>query len=672
MHSNGVKCIGYVSRGIGRIPHLRQFLEADVVRVGRQRCSGVTHIAGWGAKPTAESARALAKRCGLPYIGLEDGFLRSLGLGVAGARPHSLIVDFSGIYYDARRSSDLEALIHKAPFSQEELKRADHCMALLRHYRLSKYNHAPDCSPPLPPAHRRILVVDQTAGDASISCGLAGAEHFTQMLDAAVEENPHAEIVVKLHPDVVAGRKSGHLLDAAQRYNCTLITKDCSPWALLDQVDAVYVVTSQLGFEALLAGKEVHCFGMPFYAGWGLTHDRMASPRRGIPRTLAQVFAAAYLRYCRYINPYTGSRCELEETIRLLADQRRAMEEGAGTWWALGFSRWKRRFLPRFFGPAAELRFIRQLPNTAHKTPRGVVVWSSRVTEPLTAACQSRGLPLWRMEDGFIRSVGLGVDLVAPLSLVLDSRGIYYDARRASDLEVLLNAGAFPDDLLQRAARLRERLVELNLSKYNVGISERITLPAGRRVILVPGQVESDASIACGSPHIKKNRELLAAVREHHPDAWVIYKPHPDVIGGGRYGALDTKPGEKLFDQEIHDISMPALLAQVDEVHTMSSLTGFEALLRGVRVETYGLPFYAGWGLTHDHLTTGRRKRHVSLDELVAATLILYPRYADPTTGEAINPETAIDILCRQRATANKPRVRTHLYRLWRNRFAKR
>ena len=664
--------LGYFSAGIGRIPHLETLIGAPVQRLRAGRRADVTHVAGWGVKPTARRARDFAAREGLPYISLEDGFLRSLGLGVAGAPPHSLIVDHGGIYYDATRPSDLEQFIQEAPFTADELERAEACMAELRYQRLSKYNHAPDRPPAgLEEGSRQVLVVDQTAGDASIACGQADAQAFEQMLDAALAAHPADQILVKVHPDVVAGRKRGHLLEMARARGCGVVSEDCHPWALLDAVDEVYVVTSQLGFEALLAGKAVHCFGLPFYAGWGLTRDRQHCSRRGQDRSLAQLFAAAYLRYCRYVNPYTGARCELEDTIALLADQRRVLEAGRGEWLAVGFSRWKRRFLPGFLGPAARVHTARRLPTGEGGAPVPVLAWASRVSERLERACERQGRTLWRMEDGFVRSVGLGVDLVAPLSLVLDSRGIYYDATRPSDLEVLLNTAAFPPSLLRRAARVRERLVALNLSKYNVGVDECLAVPPGRRVVLVPGQVESDASIACGSPAIRTNRALLAAVREARPDAWVVYKPHPDVLEGARVGELDAAAADGLFDQQVTDIAMPSLLEQVDEVHTMSSLTGFEALLRGVPVATYGLPFYAGWGLTEDRLQCERRQRRLQLDELVAATLILYPSYVDPASGDPVNVETAIDILQQQRAHPRPLTWKTRLWRWWRNRFEK-
>jgi len=87
-----------------------------------------------------------------------------------------------------------------------------------------------------------------------------------------------------------------------------------------------------------------------------------------------------------------------------------------------------------------------------------------------------------------------------------------------------------------------------------------------------------------------------------------------------------------------------ALLSEIDELHTLTSLTGFEALLRGVPVTVYGHPFYAGWGLTRD-IEPLKRGRLLSIEELAAAALILYPRYLDPLTRRPCDPETVIDRL---------------------------
>ncbi|WP_027967635.1 capsular polysaccharide biosynthesis protein [Halomonas halocynthiae] len=632
-------------------------------------------ILGWGRKPTSRKARQQAKRRDLPYIALEDGFLRSWGLGVSGYQPHSLVVDTVGIYYDATRPSELEQVISSATFSTQELERAKNCMALLRHYRLSKYNHAPER--PLPHSPRpQVLVVDQTAGDASIKYGLADAERFQQMLDAALEQHPDADILVKIHPDVVSGHKQGHLLKAARMHpRCQLIAEDISPWSLFDAVDSVHVVTSQLGFEALLAGCQVVCHGMPFYAGWGLTQDHVSCSRRGVTRRLDEVFAATYLRYCRYANPYTGRASSLEATIDLISDQKRRYTQLAGNWLGVGFSRWKRRFVGDFLGELAHLRHQAQ-PAQALPTPsEKLLVWSSQQDTVKHLPAAARDTPVWRMEDGFIRSVGLGVDLVKPLSLVVDSCGIHYDPEHPSDLEQLLANHDFPPHLLERAKRLRERLVESGLSKYNINSAghSRPRRRNDQRTLLVIGQVETDASVRHGSPWFTTNSELLSQARAAAPDAWLIYKPHPDVVSGARLGSLETD-SEALYDECITDVSITDLLLEADELHTLCSLAGFEALLRGCHVVTYGTPFYAGWGLTEERgPCCPRRQRKLSLDELVAGCLILYPLYVDPYSHQVVNAETVTEMVIHSMMQSNTQHTLRHLphslYRWYRNTF---
>lgn len=664
--------IGYFSNGIARLPFLAEVLGQPCVKLS---CFSAVPdaVLGWGLKPTADKARAYASKKNIPYIRLEDAFIRSLGLGVDGSLPHGLVVDYSGIYYDARTASDLETLILNSAPHCDLAPRASRCMALLREHRLSKYNHAPDNSFADEPSVSRVLVVDQTAGDASVEYGLASAETFITMLDAAMADNPDADVWVKVHPDVISGKKQGYLLQAAQDRSCHIIAEDVNPWAVLDVVDKVYTVTSQLGFEALLAGKKVSCFGVPFYAGWGLTDDRQQLERRNQPRTLEQVFHAAYIDYCRYFNPYTGERCQLEDTIHLLALQKRHQERLRGHWWLGGLSAWKRRFIPHFLGHAAQVEFLPtpQAALDACKSGDNLLIWSSRVTEAMAQAAQAKGVQLWRMEDGFIRSVGLGADLVKPLSLVLDQQGIYYDARQPSELEQWLNTGAFQPALLARAERLQQRLVAMGISKYNVGSRGLdCPFPTDKTLILVPGQVETDASILTGSPKIKTNAQLLSAVRTEYPDAWIIYKPHPDVLSGGRYGELSTD-AEGLYDQLVTDLPIIDLLERVDAVHTMSSLAGFEALLRGTQVVCWGQPFYAGWGLTADKLPLARRQRTLTLTELIAGALITYPTYIDPDSGDICDVETAVTLLQRQRESGviPGPSIKTRLWRLYRTIF---
>lgn len=607
-------------------------------------------VLGWGHKPTADKARRYAAKHGLPYIALEDGFLRSLGLGCEGADPLSLVVDKTGIYYDATCPSDLESLLESTGWETPELmESAARALKEIKCHCLSKYNHAPLARPDLlrDGAKPRVLVIDQTFGDSSVSLGLADTNSFTRMLEEARTSFPQGRIFVKTHPDVLAGKKKGYLTEAARLCGAELIAEDVAPLSLLSQADAVFCVTSQMGFEALMLGKPVYCFGMPFYAGWGLTHDALTCPRRTRRRSLLEVFAAAYMLYARYVDPVKGERCDIHNVIRRLALQREKNELNRGVHACFGFAvLWKhphaeaylqgtdsrRHFFEYFHGEQRAVRW-------AKRHGGDVVAWSSKCIDGrLEAMCREAGVPLVRMEDGFIRSVGLGSNFQWPYSLVLDRHGIYYDPNQPSDLEVLLNGiqeRADHDELCQRARSLREFIVSKGLTKYNVGGAgpSRDRWPADRRIILVPGQVEDDASVRRGGCGIGSNLELLREVRRHEPEAFIIYKPHPDVEVRNRKGRIPDEMPLMVADEVVRDVRMDALLAMVDEVHTLTSLTGFEGLLRGLRVCTYGGPFYAGWGLTDDRAKEraflDRREARLSLDELTAGVLLLYPTYYD-------------------------------------------
>lgn len=274
--------------------------------------------------------------------------------------------------------------------------------------------------------------------------------------------------------------------------------------------------------------------------------------------------------------------------------------------------------------------------------------------------------PIIRVEDGFLRSVGLGADLTRPISWVFDDVGIYFDATRPSRLENILNTTDFSNELISRAIELVKRIVSLGLSKYNLDSYDAEWslkgLANGQNVILVPGQVETDASIALGSFEIKSNLALTRLVRAHNPDAWIIYKPHPDVVAGVRQpGHGESKVG-RYCDEVIRQGNTIDLIELVDEVHTMTSLTGFEALLRGKSVYCYGLPFYAGWGLTRDISSCPRRTRHLSLHELVAGALIIYPRYCSLQGQGLISPEQALTELAAMKTITTRRQLRLANY----------
>ena len=122
---------------------------------------------------------------------------------------------------------------------------------------------------------------------------------------------------------------------------------------------------------------------------------------------------------------------------------------------------------------------------------------------------------------------------------------------------------------------------------------------------------------------------LVKAARADHPDAFLVYRNHPDVLAGNRPGRLDASALASV-DAVADGLDIIDCLNACRRVATLTSLTGFEALMRGRAVSVYGRPFYAGWGLTDDRLGFQRRTRRATVDHLILAALIHYPIYVTP------------------------------------------
>lgn len=624
--------VGIQSRRLLGLRHLSAFFpEWQIVPVSwaALRLPPLDAMAGWGHKRYGRMTQARALLHNLPYIALEDGFVRSFELGVRGAPPWSLVVDEQGIYYDATQPSQLEKLILQSTGGNESL------LEKMRSGRISKYNTGKMASAASLGLHSRYtLLVDQCAGDASLPLGFAGEVSFERML-ASVK----GPLVVKTHPDVISGKRKGYLAAMELPQGTVVVGEEVNPYCLFEQADSVHVATSLLGMEALIAGKPVITYGAPFYAGWGLTDDRMlpqsVAARRDASPSLLQLFSAAYVDYARYIDPISGQPSTLEKTIEAVLWQRQEDEKRPQSLHAFGFPAWKhphaRPFLARASGHVTYHQDAEVALAAAAITKEPLAVWAAKESPDIAPNASQRGVPLVRIEDGFVRSRGLGSDLIAASSLVCDTRGIYFDATQPSDLEELLNKGVQDAALLERARALRSKIVANAISKYNLKAEEALpVLPADKKVQLVIGQVEDDASIRRGGCDIITNDGLLQAVRAACPDDYILYKPHPDVLAGNRNAGQADKDPLRFADQMVGAVSLPSLLPKVDMLHCITSLSGFEWLLHGGRVATYGMPFYAGWGLTTDKgIPCARRTRQLSLDELVAAALILYPIYYD-------------------------------------------
>lgn len=632
---------------------IRRILALSGWRVGTGLPRSDDTIAVWGHSPHAWRGEALAARSGAALLRLEDAFIRSLNPGRSGEPPVGLLIDPQGVHFNPAIPSRLENLLAKAPLDDAALlSRAHEGMARMQALNLSKYNNHDIALPP--PAPGYVLVIDQTRQDASLTHGGMNGplsdSLFREMLVFAQEENPGRRVLIKTHPETRAGYRPGHYGPEHETGNVQLLRAPIAPHTLLDGAVAVYTVSSLMGFEAIMAGHKPRVFGHPFYAGWGLTQDENPVPRRSRQLSRAQLFAASMILYPTWYDPCRDRLCSFEEMLDHMEAQLRAWRQDRHGHVALGMRLWKRAGLQRFFGASRRMRFAEAPARAiaqASAEGRGLMVWAGKETPDLARAAQSAGLTLLRIEDGFLRSRGLGAALTPAMSLVADDLGIYYDPGRASRLERLISA-ELPPGGAARAEHLRSILLEHGLSKYNLssGSPDLDDLPPGRR-ILVPGQVEDDASIRLGAGAERSNLELLRRVRAENPDAVILYKPHPDVEAGLRQGTVAAEEAGHLADRVLAAADPARLIAACDEVWTITSLLGFEALLRGKPVTCLGAPFYAGWGLTRDlgPVPARRQRARPDITALIHAALIAYPRYHDPVSNLPCPPEVVAERL---------------------------
>lgn len=258
-----------------------------------------------------------------------------------------------------------------------------------------------------------------------------------------------------------------------------------------------------------------------------------------------------------------------------------------------------------------------------------ILVWGYKECKNVKKFAKKFNLSITRVEDGFLRSIGLGIDHTLPFSLCFDKTGLYYNSQEPSDFEKLANehSSTITQEQIRCAKIFRDEFIKNNISKYNLTNITNFKYPNKKqRRVLIIGQCENDLSIKYSSSKISTNLGLIEFVKGKEPNAELIYKQHPDEI----YKKVQILNIKSLVNIVIDkNISMNDLFASIDKVYTISSLLGFEALCRNIEVETLGMPFYAGWGLTKDSIKSDRRTAKLCIDELFALAYIIYPTYLD-------------------------------------------
>ncbi|WP_410199190.1 capsular polysaccharide export protein, LipB/KpsS family [Burkholderia cenocepacia] len=457
---------------------------------------------------------------------------------------------------------------------------------------------------------------------------------FRTMLDAIRSSSPDMELWLFRSADAGKGR----WLSAYTKLptGTRILDVSHSLHEVLQHAQAVFAVGASEGMGALLANVPTRIYGSPYYSGWGLTQDYIDMPERSARPPLWALFEVAFLNLTRYLDPFNHCLGTLETALDCIELQHQIatrfsdLNSVAG----LRFQWWKRAFAtPYLTAGGGSLRWVRR--NDDFRPGEQAAIWGGRSANGLPS-----GISHFRMEDGFIHSAGLGSDMSPPFSQVIDRRGIYFDASRPSDLTDILNHTTFDDAELLRAEKLKLSIIRSGITKYNLGRRKPAwQAPSDKQIILVIGQVADDASIRLGTGNINTSEALLDAVRARRPDAFIVYKPHPDVLSGNRTGLINASDSANVVDTDADVIS---LIEASNELHTLSSLAGFDALIRGKAVFTYGLPFYAGWGLTYDALTQPWRTRRLSLDMLIAGVFFRYAVYWDWDLDLFTTPESIV------------------------------
>lgn len=588
------------------ISGIEQFLNAPLKKYNKRE-KEVHSIICWGFKKTSQKAEKIATKYGHKLVRLEDGFITQIpGVDFKA----SICMDQDGMHYSA--DSRLHELI-KRDLTEKEVIRSKALINYKNQNFISKYNQQPvlEVNNITKTGTNYVLIVDQVSDDESIKHSNGSFEMFKQMIADAKRDNPDSTILIAKHPDdknkvpftkLLTDDEINPLDPEGQVH---LINNPVNILQLVCQVDKVYTISSLLGFEACLYGKETHVYGSPFYSGYGFTEDVNAPFKADV--SILNVFHAAYVDYCSYVNPFTMKQCELEDVMELVAAN--IAYYPATQLVVKKPSMWKRKFLSKYLSKYSLLPT--EFNDKFYNTEWGYDAENPEIT--------------MHIEDGFIRSCGLGSSLVLPNSLSIDKGGIYYDFKSNSDLSVILNTHIFTHRELERAEAVIDFLRENKISKYNIS-REKPNLPT-QQFVLVPGQVETDKSlIASGCGY--KNADSVRIARERYPEHLIVYRPHPDVFYN-KVANQDESLAMDMADLTSIDGDIIHWIENASAVVTITSNSGFEAILRDIPVYCLGYPYYFGYGLTIDETPLPNRTRKLDIFMLVAGVLLKYPEYYD-------------------------------------------
>lgn len=342
------------------------------------------------------------------------------------------------------------------------------------------------------------------------------------------------------------------------------------------------------------------------------------------------------------MNPSPRSK-DIHEVLR---------DRNKGHWLCVVGKRWKHVVLRQYLQGADSIRFTKRLPTrmSSYRKVDYLLVWGRQTLVPHELLTQHPNLQLVSVEDGFISTRGLGLTGSFFYSLLFDKKGIHFDAGHPSDIEDMLLQHEFTDKDEQFGQEIIDLIRCGGLNKCNLsekGMARPLVPPGVQPVILAIGQLEHDKALRCSLGQVRTNLQLLQEIRRLHPEAWVVFKPHPIQLRTASFGRTLARLYLQHCDQLALRGRINDWIDSVNAVHVISSTTGLEALIRGKPVHTYGTPIYSGWGLTVDRHELPGRGRKLTIQQLVACIYGHYPRYFNWTNGRFESAKDVLDCLHR-------------------------
>lgn len=626
---------------IANIKFLKEFLNDDLSKNHKPNSA----IAVWGTdEPNILIQKKENKE---PSFTKDDFFVKSsekvirLAHGIISSYStnedsFSLYQSFQGVYFDSRHESNIESLLRSSwtPDEQDNVI-ANLALQMINKYRITKTNDYPQVSFSffLNNGLPNVLLIDQPIGDESVIYGSSNEQTFNDMLLHVFHNADIANIYIKLHPDTINYGKEGYLQKLLHKHNLYehplihVIEDNYNIASFFNFVDEVFVVTSQVGFEALLRGKTVSCFGMPFYSGWGLTNDMQVSTKPKPERTIIDLFVAIMLKYTSYINPFTqkiGNILDLLEYISL--QQRHNLKQEIAFYKS---NQTTISSLKHSVKSKIEINNSKKLPKYENYLilTDNEKSYDEIVNQPHHAF----------VRDGFMFSSN--INKKTPSSIIIDYNGSYFNPKNYTDLEFLLNHEQFTEYeyiMAENFLIAYHNKINSLLEKESSGLLNKIKQEnSDKKIIFVPGQDEECELFMYGSTKIKSNLQLVSQLCSQVENSVIIYKPFIDPKSSKdkmvEQSSLKMLNNTAKYKNNVVYIEKKASISHciniADEIHTINSNVALDAILKKKIVVTYGLPFYGGHGLTIDTEVFPRQKCQLSLEEFVLGTYLLYPRY---------------------------------------------